>query len=46
MVVQPDLIRKVERLKAVKAILLYGSFARGQEVFLSDLDIMVILEES
>ncbi len=44
MVVQPDLIRKVERLKGVKAILLYGSFARGEEDFLSDVDIMVIID--
>jgi len=46
MVVQPDLIRKVERLKGVKAILLFGSFARGEEDFLSDVDIMVIVEDS
>ncbi len=44
MVIQSDIIRNVEKLEGVKAILLYGSFARGEEDSLSDVDIMVIID--
>ena len=47
MVMQPEIIgKKMEKLRGVKAILLYGSFARGEADELSDLDVMVIVEDS
>ncbi len=46
MMIQPEVIsRRLEKLKGVKAILLYGSVARGEADDLSDVDLMVIVED-
>ncbi|WP_290596153.1 nucleotidyltransferase domain-containing protein [Archaeoglobus sp. JdFR-39] len=43
--IQPEVIgRRLEKLRGVKAILLYGSVARGEADELSDVDLMVIVD--
>lgn len=41
----PDAIRTATELPEVKAVWVYGSFARGEDRFDSDLDICAVLEE-
>ena len=39
-----DIVRKLKKMKGVKAIFLFGSYARGTQKPLSDIDICVVTE--